>query len=83
MMAELIALDITYSEVEWLKNLISKFSIVSRPVPLVSIHIDSRSTIELLKQVFVNKKLNIYIQIRVKSVKRLISKTVILNFVKS
>jgi len=38
-------------EVEWLKLLISKFPIVRRPIPPILIYIDSRSTIELLKQV--------------------------------
>ena len=64
----LITLDTTYLEVEWLKNLICE-CIVSRPVPPISIHTDSKSTIELLKQVNDKKKLNKHIQIRLKSIK--------------
>jgi len=77
--AELIALDTICSEVERLKDLISEFSIMSRHVPPISIYIYSRYTIELLKQVNVNKKLNMHIQIRLKSIKCLIGKTVILK----
>jgi len=83
MEAKLIALDATCSEAEWLKDLIFEFPIVSRHVPPISIHTDSKSSIELVKQINVNKKLNRYIQIRLKSVKRLIGKTVIQDFIKS
>ena len=83
MEAELITLDTTYLEAEWLKNLISKFSILYRSVPFISIHTDSISTIELLKQVNANKKLNRHIQIRVKLIKCLMGKIIILDFVKS
>jgi len=81
MEAELIVLDTAYSEVEWLKDLIHEFPIVPRHVPPIFIHTNSRSTIELLKQV--NMKLNKHIQIRLKSAKCLMGKTVILDFVKS
>jgi len=56
---------------------------VYRLITPIPIHTDSRSAIELLKQVNVNKKLNRQIQIRLKSVKRLMGKIVILGFVKS
>jgi len=58
---ELIALNTICSEAEWLKDLIYAFFIMPRLIPLISINTDSRSTIELLKQVNVNKKLNIHI----------------------
>ena len=51
---KLIALNTTCLEVEWLKNLIYKFSFVRRLVPSNTTLIDSRSAIELLKQVNVN-----------------------------
>ena len=54
-----------------------------RPILSISVHTDSRSTIEILKQENANKKMNIHIQIRLKSVQRLLGKTVILGFVKS
>ena len=40
MESELIALDTTYSEDEWLKDLLSEFSIVPRPILPISIHTD-------------------------------------------
>jgi len=83
MKSELIALDTTCIEAEWLKDLVSGLPLVCNLVPQISIHTDSRSTIELLKQVHVNKKLNRHIQIRYKSVQRLLGKVVILDFVKS
>ena len=49
----------------------------------ISVHTDSRSTIEILKQENSKKKMNRHIQIRLKSVQRLLRKVVILNFVKS
>jgi len=39
---ELIALDTTYSEAEWLNDLLSKFSIVPRPILSISVHTDLR-----------------------------------------
>jgi len=56
MESELIALDTTCSEAEWLKDLLSEFSIVPRLILPISVHTDSRSTIEILKQDSVNKK---------------------------
>ena len=81
--SELIALDTTYSEAELLKNLLSEFSIMPRPILSISVHTDSRSTIEILKQYNANKNMNRYIQIRLKSVQRLLGKVVLMNFVKS
>ena len=83
MESELIALDTTCSEVEWIKDLFSEFSFVSRPILPISVHIDSRSTIEILKQDNANKKMNRHIKIRLKSVQHLLGKVVLLNFVKS
>ena len=83
MESELIALDTTCTEAEWLKDLLSELPLVPKPSPPISIHSDSRSTIELLKQVHVNKKHNRHIQIRYKSVQCLLGKVVILDFVKS
>jgi len=81
--SELIALDTTCLKAEWLKNLLSEFYIVPRPILQISVHTESRSTIEILKQENSNKKMNIHIQIRLKSVQRLLGKVVILDFVKS
>jgi len=79
---ELITLDTICTEAEWLKDLLSEFSIVSKLILPISVHTDSRSTIKILKQ-DANKKMNRHIQIRLKSVQRLLGKVVILNFAKS
>ena len=81
--SELIALDTTCSEAEWLKDLLSKFSIIPKLIISISVHTNSRSTIEILKQDNANKKMNRHIQIRLKSVQRLLGKVVLLDFVKS
>ena len=65
------------------KGFLSEFSIVPRPILPISVHTDSRSTIEILKQDNANKKMNRHIQIRLKSVQRLLGKVVLLDFVKS
>ena len=49
MESELIALDTTILEAEWLKDILSEFYIVPRPILSISVHTDSRSTIEILK----------------------------------
>ena len=67
MESELITLDITCSEAEQLKDLLSEFSIVPKPILPISVHTDSRSTIEILKEDNTNKKMNRHIQIRLKS----------------
>jgi len=54
---ELITLDTICTEAEWLKDLLSEFSIVSKLILPISVHTDSRSTIEILKQ-DANKKMN-------------------------
>jgi len=83
MESELIALDTTCSETEWLKDVLSEFSIIPRPILPISVHTDSRSTIEILEQDNTNKKMIRHIQIRLKSVQHILSKVVLLDFVKS
>ena len=80
---ELITLNTTYLEAELVKNLLSELYIVPRPILSISVHTDSRSIIEILKQENANKKMNRRIQIRLKSAQRLFGKVVILNFIKS
>ena len=83
MESEFIALDTTYSEAEWLKDLLSEFSFVPRPILPISVHTDLRSTIEILRKDNANKKINRHVQIRLKFVQRLMGKVVLLDFVKS
>jgi len=80
---ELIALDTTCSETEWLKDLLFEFSIMHKLILLISVHTDLRSTIEILIQDKANKKMNKHIQIRLKSVQHLLGKVVLSDFVKS
>jgi len=68
MESELVALDTICLKVEWLKELLYEFFIMPRPILLISVHTDSRSTIEILKQKNANKKMNRHIQIKLKSV---------------
>jgi len=63
-----LSIWVIFSEVEWLKDLLSDFSFVPKPILPISVHTDSRSTIEILKQDNANKKMNRHIQIRLKSV---------------
>jgi len=49
MESEFIALDTTCSEAEWLKDVLSEFYIVLRPILPILVRTDSRSTIEILK----------------------------------
>ena len=80
---ELIALNTTCLEAEWLKDLLSEFYIMSRLILPISVHADSRSTIAILRQENANKKMSKHIQIRLKSIQHLLRKVVILHFVKS
>ena len=49
MKSELIVLDITCLEAEWLKDILAEFYIVPRSILPISILTNSRSTIEILK----------------------------------
>ena len=80
---ELIPLNTTCLGAEWLKYLLSELCVMHRLILPIAVHTDSRSTIEILKQENVNKKMNMHIQIRLKYVQRILGKVVILDFVKS
>ena len=47
--SEIIALDTTCTEAEWLKDVLTEFSILSKLILPISVHTDLRSTIEILK----------------------------------
>jgi len=53
---ELIALDTTCLKAEWLKDFLSDFYTVPRPILSISVHTDSRSTIEILKKENTNRR---------------------------
>ena len=48
MESELVALDSTCSEVEWLKYLLSKIFLILSPIPPILVHYDSRAVIDFL-----------------------------------
>jgi hypothetical protein len=75
--AELVALDTTATEAEWLRGLMSELPMISKPMPVVSVHCDNTATIEKLKSVKYNCKTRRHIQIRLKSVRDLVSRKVI------
>ena len=81
MESELIALDITCTEAERLKNLLSEFSIMPKPILFISVYTDSRSTIEILKKDNANKKMTYSDQTQVCSTP--IGQSCALNFIKS
>ncbi|KAL8149671.1 hypothetical protein AgCh_006619 [Apium graveolens] len=68
--AELCALDVTGTEAEWLP-------VVSKPLPAISIHCDSRTTIDKVVSVKYNAKINRHIQVRLKSIRGLVSDRII------
>ena len=85
MEVELIALDTTYTEAEWIKILLLDIPLLNKPIPAISLHCDNKVVIELVKQTHTNnKKMNKHMQVRYKSVKKMLSSNIIsLDFVKS
>ena len=84
MEAELIALDTTCTEAEWIKGLLLDIPLLNKPIPAISLHCDNKAVIELVKQTHTNKKMNRHMQVRYKSMKKMLSSNIIsLDFVKS
>ena len=54
--AELCALAATGTEAEWLHGLMSMLPVVSKPLPAISVHCDSRTTIDKIRSVKYNAK---------------------------
>ncbi|KAL0328285.1 UNVERIFIED_CONTAM: Retrovirus-related Pol polyprotein from transposon TNT 1-94 [Sesamum calycinum] len=75
--AELCALDTTGTETEWLFGLLSQLRIVSQPLPPVDVHCDSQTTIAKVRSRKYNQKTKRHIQVRLKSIKALVSDRVI------
>ena len=65
------------------KGFLIRILYLPKPILPISVHTDSRSTNEVVKQDNGNKKMNRHIQIKLKSIQCLFGKIVILNFVKS
>ncbi|KAL0387826.1 UNVERIFIED_CONTAM: Retrovirus-related Pol polyprotein from transposon TNT 1-94, partial [Sesamum radiatum] len=74
---ELCALDTTGTEAEWLFGLLSQLPIVSQPLPPIAVHCDSQTTIAKVRSRKYNQKTKRHIQVRLKSIRALVSDRVI------
>ncbi|KAK4385657.1 hypothetical protein Sango_2689700 [Sesamum angolense] len=75
--AELCVLDTTGTEAEWLFGLLSQLPIVSQPLPPIAVHCDSQTTIAKVRSRKYNQKTKRHIQVRLKSIRALVSDRVI------
>ncbi|KAL2253467.1 UNVERIFIED_CONTAM: Retrovirus-related Pol polyprotein from transposon TNT 1-94 [Sesamum indicum] len=75
--AELCALDTTGTEAEWLFGLLSQLPIVSQPLSPIVVHCDSQTTIAKVRSRKYNQKTKRHIQVRLKSIRALVSDRVI------
>ncbi|KAL0418922.1 UNVERIFIED_CONTAM: Retrovirus-related Pol polyprotein from transposon TNT 1-94 [Sesamum radiatum] len=64
-------------EAEWLFGLLSQLSIISQPLPPIAIHCDSQTRIAKVRSRKYNQKTKRHIQVRLKSVRALVSDRVI------
>ncbi|KAL8088682.1 hypothetical protein AgCh_038452 [Apium graveolens] len=74
---ELFALDATGREAEWLHELMSMLPVVSKPLPAISVHCDRRTTIDKVRSIKYNAKTKRHIQVRLKSIRGLVSDRII------
>ncbi|KAL0342897.1 UNVERIFIED_CONTAM: Retrovirus-related Pol polyprotein from transposon TNT 1-94 [Sesamum angustifolium] len=74
---ELCALDTTSTEAEWLFRLLLQLSIVSQPLPPIVVHCDSQTTTAKVRSRKYNQKTKRHIQVRLKSIRALVSDRVI------
>ena len=83
MESEFVALEMTGSEAEWLKNFLANIPLGMKPTPSVSVHCDSQSAIAVAKNKSYNGK-NRHIQLRHNVVKQLLKDgTISIDYVKS
>ncbi|KAL0433022.1 UNVERIFIED_CONTAM: hypothetical protein Slati_2636500 [Sesamum latifolium] len=75
--AELCALDTTGTEPKWLFGLVSQLPIVSQSLPPIAVHCDSQTTIAKVMSRKYNQKTKRHIQVRLKSIRVLVSDRVI------
>ncbi|KAL0360460.1 UNVERIFIED_CONTAM: Retrovirus-related Pol polyprotein from transposon TNT 1-94 [Sesamum radiatum] len=75
--AKLCALDTTGTEAEWLFGLLSQLPILSQPLPPIAVHCDSQITIAKVRSRKYNQKTKRHIQVRLKSIRALVSDRVI------
>ena len=71
--AELCALDTTGTEAEWLYGLMDQLPMVNKPITTIAVHCDSQTTIAKIKSQKFNQKTKRHIQVRLKSIRELVS----------
>jgi hypothetical protein len=71
MEAELVALDTTTSEAEWLRELLMDLPVVSKPVPTILLHCDNESVILIVGNENENLKSMRHVKRRIKTVRHL------------
>ncbi len=84
MKAELVVLDLTCFEVEWLKNLLSSIHLIFFFIPFISLQCDSRDIMNFYKIKLVNFNASRHMKLKQKSVRQLFSHNVTsLSFIRS
>ncbi|KAL2252265.1 UNVERIFIED_CONTAM: Retrovirus-related Pol polyprotein from transposon TNT 1-94 [Sesamum indicum] len=71
--AELRALDTNGTEAEWLFWLLSQLPVVNQPLSPIVVHYDSQTTIAKVRSRKYNQKTKRHIQVRLKSIRALVS----------
>ena len=71
MEAELIALDTTTTEEEWLRELLMDLPVVEKPIPAILINCDNQTVIVKVRNSQDNMKSNKHVKHRLKSVRKL------------
>lgn len=61
---ELVTLDATCMETEWIRNLLLDILLVSKFIPITHMPCDWKIVIHLVNQFYINKKTNRSIQVR-------------------
>ena len=74
---ELCALHTTRMEAEWIRSLLSELPLMGKPILAISVHCDNMTTITKIKSSKYNHKERRHIQVRLKSVRELVSQGVI------
>ena len=77
MEAELIALDTTTTEEEWLRELLMDLPVAEKPIPAILINCDNQIVIVKVRSSQDNMKCNKHVKHRLKSIKKLRNSRVI------
>jgi hypothetical protein len=71
MEAELVVLETTTSEAEWLREFLMVLPVVSKPVPAIILHCDNESVITIVGNAKENLKSTKHVKRRIKTVRYL------------